>query len=121
MKINLLEFIYSPKSKPPLRTERWALRLQPYKFKVQYKLGKYNAADALSRLSLKDVPKSNVAEDYVYGITKAVTPNAMTTKDNELESAVEETMCAVRKTLRVGVWDELPKYRHVCQEPTSVG
>lgn len=65
-----LEFIYSPKSKPPLRIERWALRLQPYKFKIQYQLGKYKAADALSRLPLKDVPKSNVAEDYVYAITK---------------------------------------------------
>lgn len=30
-------------------------------------------------------------------------------------------MCAVRKALRVGVWDELPKYKHVCQELTSVG
>ena len=29
-----LEFIYSPKAKPPPRIERWALRLQPYRFTV---------------------------------------------------------------------------------------
>lgn len=115
------ECIYSPKSQPPLRIERWAPRLQPYKFKVKYQPGKYNAADALSRLPLKDVPKSNVAEDYVYAITKAVTPRTMTTKDIEQESAVDETMCAVRQALRVGVWEELPKFKHVRLELTNVG
>ncbi|CAC5396188.1 unnamed protein product [Mytilus coruscus] len=34
-----LEVIYSPKSKPPARIERWAMRLQPYTFKVKYKPG----------------------------------------------------------------------------------
>jgi len=116
-----LECIYSPKSKPPLRIERWALRLQPYRFKVKYQPGKFNAADALSRLPLKDIPKSNVAEDYVYAIAKHATPVAMTTKDIELESAVDETMCAVRRALRTDVWDELPKFKHVHQELTSVG
>ncbi|CAC5405119.1 unnamed protein product [Mytilus coruscus] len=46
-----LEVIYSPKSKPPARIERWAMRLQPYTFKVKYKPGPQNAADCLSRLS----------------------------------------------------------------------
>lgn len=79
-----LECIYSPTSKPPLRIERWTLRLQPYKFKVRYQPGKYYAADALSRLPLKDVPKSNVTENYVYAITKAVTPLPMTLSKNLL-------------------------------------
>ncbi|VDI42407.1 Hypothetical predicted protein [Mytilus galloprovincialis] len=33
-----LEVIYSPKSKPPARIERWAMRLQPYTFKVTCKM-----------------------------------------------------------------------------------
>ena len=50
-----LEIIYSPKSKPPLHIEKWALRLRPFDFQVKYKPGKTNAADAFSRLPLSDV------------------------------------------------------------------
>lgn len=39
-----LEIIFSPKSKPCARIERWVLRLQSYKFKVVYKSGKNNIA-----------------------------------------------------------------------------
>ena len=48
-----LEVIYSPKSKPSARIERWVLRLQPYHFTVTYKPGKENIADTLSRLLQK--------------------------------------------------------------------
>ena len=34
-----LETLYSPKSKLPARIERWALILQPYRFKVVHKPG----------------------------------------------------------------------------------
>lgn len=34
-----LECIFSPKSKPCARIERWVLRLQPYKYKVVYEKG----------------------------------------------------------------------------------
>lgn len=46
----LLETVYSPKVKPQPRIERWALRMQPYKFKVINKLGPKNAADSVSQL-----------------------------------------------------------------------
>ena len=47
-----LEMIYSPKSKPPTRIERWALRLQQYEYKVIYKRGAENPAGVLSRMPL---------------------------------------------------------------------
>ena len=34
-----LEVIYNPKSKPPARIERWALRLQQYQFKLKHRPG----------------------------------------------------------------------------------
>ena len=45
-----LEFIYSPKSKPCARIERWVLRMQPYRYTVTYIPGAKNIADSLSRL-----------------------------------------------------------------------
>ncbi|KAL7296748.1 hypothetical protein TKK_0010158 [Trichogramma kaykai] len=45
-----LEAIFKPSSKPPVRIERWLLRLQAFRFKVIYKQGKLNIADQFSRL-----------------------------------------------------------------------
>ena len=46
-----LECIYNRTSKPSARIERWVLRLQGYQYKVIYRPGKTNIADALSRLN----------------------------------------------------------------------
>ena len=51
-----LEVIYSTRSKPSARIERWVLRLQSYNFKVIHESGKSNIADPLSRL----IGKGNV-------------------------------------------------------------
>ena len=45
-----LEVIYSRRSKPCARIERWVIRLQPYRSKVVHIAGKTNIADALFRL-----------------------------------------------------------------------
>ncbi|XP_064082956.1 uncharacterized protein K02A2.6-like [Macrobrachium nipponense] len=111
-----LEVIYSPKSKPPLRIERWALRLQPFDFKVKYKPGRANAADALSRLPLSDIPKSNVAEEYAYFIPKSATPVALTTREIEQESGVDVELSKVRQAVRTGDWNEVPDFKYVKDE-----
>ena len=52
-----LEFIFSPRSKPSARIERWMLRLQPYRYKVIHIAGSKNIADSLSRLFNENVSK----------------------------------------------------------------
>ena len=46
-----LKVIYSRKSKPSARIERWVLRLQPYNYQVCCVPSRKNIADALSRLT----------------------------------------------------------------------
>ena len=116
-----LEVIYSPKSKPPLRIERWALRLQPFNFKVKYEPGKTNAADALSRLPLSNTKSNNIAEDYVYFVSKSATPIAMTTREIEKESGKDDELREVRKAVRTGNWSSIPNFQHVKGEITTIG
>ncbi len=62
-----LELIFrNPRSKPPVRIERWVLRLQQYGFTATYSPGDGNPADYLSRHPESNRPyKRNVAEEYV--------------------------------------------------------
>ncbi|VDI17945.1 Hypothetical predicted protein [Mytilus galloprovincialis] len=81
-----LEFIFSPKSKPCARVERWMLRMQPFKYVVKYIPGSQNIADSLSRLLV--VPKNeskqgeiNQAEEYIRFVASESTPNAVKIED----------------------------------------
>lgn len=46
-----LEVLFTVKSRPTARIERWMLRLQSFNFTVVYRKGSTNIADSLSRLS----------------------------------------------------------------------
>ena len=70
-----LEVIYGPRYKPYARSERWVLRMQPYKFKVKYQPGPKNIADPLSRLlsSMENGSKrSSQAEEYICTICGSI-------------------------------------------------
>ena len=83
-----LEVIYSPKSKPPARIERWALRLQQYDFDIQHRPGEGNPADVLSRQPiLETTEKSNVADQYVNFMERHAIPVAM---------SIEQVMAATK-------------------------
>ena len=97
-----LEVIYSPRSKPCARIERWVLRLQQYKYKVIHIAGKANIADPLSRLLKDERPQSTStlqteAESFVRFLAIQSTPGAVTTKEVERESEDDPELRDIRE------------------------
>ena len=105
-----LEFIYSKKSKPSARISRWVLRLQPYRYTVKHIPGKSNIADSLSRLQSfqENNPRPFIdAEKYVRFVAVNATPIALTTKEIEQASALDEELSNLRKSIRLNRWHKL--------------
>ncbi len=99
-----LETIYgSHNSKTSTRIERWVLRLQPYSFKVQYKPGRDNPADYLSRHPTSSSRKQQrMTEAHIDMIVRASVPKALTLE--EIEAATNEPLRAVRAAVKLNKW-----------------
>lgn len=90
-----LETIWQ-KPRPPLRIERWGLRLQPYKMIVKYQPGADNPADYLSRhpagQNILWSHEQQMAEHYVNTIASGAVPMAMTVDEIQRETAKDTTL-----------------------------
>ena len=119
-----LECIYSRTSKPSARIERWVLRLQGYQYKVIYRPGKTNIADALSRLN-QTTPKDKSGEEIevVRMIAEESTPVALTVRDVEIASEEDAELTSVRHYIQHGNWHEckMPYYMCVKNELCVLG
>lgn len=97
------------KPRPPLRIERWGLRLQPYKLTIIYKPGRDNPADYMSRhpLTHRNVSISqSVAEQYVNFIATTSAPKAMTLAEIAEETAKDRTLMHAISLTQSGRWHE---------------
>ena len=105
-----LEIIYSPKSKPPPRIERWALRLQPYQFNIVHMAGKTNPADVLSRLPLENQPfrERNIAEEYINYVTINAVPKSLTLEEIASETKADPILQQVQCCLNGAEWADVP-------------
>lgn len=76
-------------SNPPTRIERWLLKLQQYSFTVEYKPGKTNPADYLSRhpLTTTQHPEPD-AEEHINFIIKNAVPKSLTM--SEIQDATKK-------------------------------
>ena len=83
----------NPKSNPPLRIKRMALRMEEFDYTIIHKPGAYNIADYMSRHPVNgdDMVLDGVLENYVNFISEHAIPRAMTraelvkyTKDDDI-------------------------------------
>lgn len=110
-----LEFIFSPKSKPCARVERWLLRMQNYSYTVRHIPGTSNIADSLSRmLSATEVnSKVNDTEEYLRFVVEEAVPNAMTVAELERASLEDEEFRNLRECLVSGKWYQLQQKEYL--------
>ena len=103
-----LECIYSPRSRPSARIERWVLRLQSFDYKVRYIVGKDNCADALLRLPIQDTSACGRGFEESVRLVSAQAPVAIDIRDIEEASATDPELLAVAKAVRSSDWTATP-------------
>ena len=119
-----LLYLYSRKSKPSARIERWVLRLQCYDFTVEHVPGHLNIADPLSRLSFNPSDSDDATEKCVRFLTQSSVPHGLSAKDIERESEFDEELMIVREAIRSNGWEsrEVPlAYKVIRHELTAIG
>ena len=118
-----LEIIYSPKSKPPLRIERWLLRLQPYKFNIKYRPGNSNPADVLFRQPLfTNYRSSTIAGKYVNFIQSHSVPKSLTLEEICRATLNDPELQMVISAVKEEQWNKadssLSQYRNQHEQST---
>jgi len=77
-----VELIYrNPNSKPPIRIQRWALRLNSYNYTITHRAGKTNIADFISRTPTDEAEDDEQLENYVNMITSNNIPDTVSKEE----------------------------------------
>ncbi|XP_055634002.1 uncharacterized protein K02A2.6-like [Toxorhynchites rutilus septentrionalis] len=100
-----LDFLFSPRSKPCPRIERWVLRVQSYRFDVIYQPGATNLADALSRLSVsKPEPFDDEHEAFIKALVATTVPKAVTVQEIEKHTEQDTSLQELISVLDGAKW-----------------
>ncbi|XP_062709152.1 uncharacterized protein K02A2.6-like [Aedes albopictus] len=108
-----LKVIFGSKRKQCSRIERWALRLQSFRFKIVHVSGKANIADPLSRLPRFEECSTydQNGESMLLSVLESSAPAAMTIEELVGETVRDSELAAVKEALNTGRWtDELKHY-----------
>ena len=114
-----LQSIFSPSSRPPARVERWVLRLQPYRYRVQHISGPRNIADCFSRLTQTTATAAadGSGDHYARFVALHAVPAALQKDDIQRETTRDEQLQLVTRSLPSGKKNDCPRpYRMVRQE-----
>lgn len=104
-----LEVIYSARSRPSARIERWVLRLQGYNYTVEYVKGTDNVADAFSRLfPLGEKQKKGhicqLTSQYISWVTNQAVPRSLTLEEIKNCTDKDSVLQKVIKIVQSGGW-----------------
>ena len=121
-----LEVIYSSKSSPSARVQRWVLRLLPYSFRVKYQQGSRNIADFLSRVTVEKneivhKSESDESDAFVRFVTVNSTPSALSTREVEESAANDEEIQELHNSIRTDRWEKTPNFMPVRYELSTIG
>jgi len=104
----LVHIYGNPRSHPPARIERWAMRLQPYDATIIYRAGSLNPADYLSRsppsVLITSSRESKIAEEYINFISMNSVPKAMSLSEIQAATLSDTTLQAVISSIHDGKW-----------------
>ena len=103
-----IEVIYSDRSKPNARIQRWVLRLQQYNFTIRHITGTINIADSLSRLPAAMATTSSVTEEYGWNVVAAATPQVIPTERITAATREDQELREDLTYLQSGMWDMVP-------------
>ena len=99
--------MFKPTHEPSARIQKWILRLESYRFTVEFLLGILNVSDVLSRSPIKDNQRdylSAKAEQYINFVAEHSVPNAMTLDEIESESSKDELFSKISQCLKTNKW-----------------
>lgn len=119
-----LEFLFTPRSKPCARIERWVLRLQAFDYQISHIPGHQNIADSLSRLAtLQPVPFDPEEEIFIREIAaSAATASALKWEEIEEQSRNDLEIREIIHKILKGDQKDLPlAYKVIANELCIVG
>ena len=108
-----LKVIFGPNHRSCPRIERWALRLQSFRFKIVHVAGKINIADPLSRLAKLDRCSTYdvKGEAMLLAVAELAKPTALSLDDVIKATLEDDELTAVKKALVTNDWGEsIKKY-----------
>lgn len=117
-----VELIYkNPESKPPIRLQRWALRLTPYKYSITHAPGKTNIADYISRHPVNPPEEDNV-EVIVNLITDASLIPTITKEEIIEETKKDKLLQIIKEEIeKNGLFknEQIKEYKHLKNHLTT--
>ncbi|XP_055584741.1 uncharacterized protein K02A2.6-like [Uranotaenia lowii] len=103
-----LKVMFGSNRKQCTRIERWAIRLQSFRFQIVHISGKANIADPLSRLPNFEKCKTydQHGETTLLAILESATPNAITLNEIIDGTLKDDELAVVKESLNTGRWNE---------------
>ncbi|XP_055622583.1 uncharacterized protein K02A2.6-like [Toxorhynchites rutilus septentrionalis] len=116
-----LKVIFNSKRKQCSRIERWALRLQSFRFQIVHIPGKANIADPLSRLPKfrECTTYDGKGESQLLAVLEISRPVALSLNEIIKETVKDVQLTAVKEALRIDRWSEDLKKYHPFREELS--